>query len=212
MREERYYYKNMNFIKSILNKNPAYFFLLKFLFTFFTLYFFFPFYRGVIAPGGQIYFPYFESHFNLVTSLTSFLTCSAKFLLEAAGFDIFQNNYQSLRIGYSKGVTVNPSCLGWAVMSFWVAFVFANKGALQYKLKWMTFGLVAVFLLNITRIALIAVANHLNWQPITSLDHHQTFNVASYVCIAILIGWYISVQKKYERINSAGQGSEFVAI
>ncbi|GEO07630.1 hypothetical protein SAE01_01260 [Segetibacter aerophilus] len=159
-----------------------------------------------------MYSPYFESHFNIITSLTRLLTTSANYVLEGVGFETIQKDYHSIKIGYSKGITVNPSCLGWAVMSFWVAFVSANKGSLSYKLKWVLFGLTSVILLNIIRIALIAVANHANWRTITSLDHHQTFNVASYVCIAILIGGYVNVQKKYERIHRAGEVSEIIGI
>jgi exosortase/archaeosortase family protein len=202
----------MQLNQNICNKNAPYLFLFKFLAVFFSLYFFFPLYRGIIGPGGKMYSPYFENHFNIVTSLTRLLTSSARLLLEGAGFNIIQRDYHSFKIGYSKGITVNPSCLGWAVMSFWVAFVSANKGVLSHKLKWILVGLTSVVLLNITRIALIAIANHSNWHTITSLDHHQTFNVASYVCIAILIGWYISVQKKYERIKPAGEVGKIIGI
>ena len=201
-------------MEKILNKKTPYFFFIRFFACFFILYLFFPFYRGVIGPGGKIYSSYLESHFNIITSFTRLLTSSAKLFLEAAGYDIYQKNYNSLRIGYSKGVHVNPSCLGWAVMSFWVAFVFANTGSVKHKVKWMLTGLVSIILLNITRIALITVANHLRWAPLTSLDHHTTFNLASYVCIIILIMRYIRIQKKYERTDFAAKrtGHTLVAV
>ncbi|MCW3109753.1 MAG: hypothetical protein JWQ09_4259 [Segetibacter sp.] len=195
----------LNSVKKLLNRKSPYLFLIRFLTCFFILYLFFPMYRGIIGPGGKIYSSFLESHFNIVTGFTRLLTSSAKLLLEAAGYHLYQNDYHSLKIGYSKGIIVNPSCLGWAVMSFWVAFVFANNGTLKHKLKWMACGIVSIILLNITRIALITIANHLNWAPITSLDHHQTFNVASYVCIIILIWWYLRMQKKYERIDFEGK-------
>lgn len=189
----------------MLNHKSPYLFLIRFVTSFFGLYLFFPMYRGVIGPGGKVYSSFLESHFNIITGLTRVLTGSAKLLLEAAGYQLYQHDYHSLKIGYSKGIVVNPSCLGWAVMSFWVAFVFANRGTRKHKIKWMAFGIISIVLLNITRIALIIIANHLNWAPITSLDHHQTFNVASYVCIIILISWYLRMQKKYERIELAGK-------
>ncbi|MDQ6813786.1 MAG: exosortase/archaeosortase family protein [Bacteroidota bacterium] len=186
-------------MKILLHKNSPYLFIIKFLLSFFVLYFFFPFYRGIIAPDGRLYSSYLQTHFNLVIQFTKLLTGCAKVVLEAAGYEVFQRNYNSLRIGHSRGVHVNPSCLGWAVISFWIAFVFANTGAASHKVKWMVAGIVSIIALNVLRIVLIIIANHLSWSGITSLDHHQTFNVASYVCIIILILWYIRVQKKYER-------------
>lgn len=200
--------KIINRMKKYLDKNSPYHFIVRFLLCFFVLYFFFPFYKGVIGKGGNFHSPFFENHFNVVKGLTSFLTTSAKFLLETLGYELHQRDYQSLRISHSKGIIVNPSCLGWSVMSFWVAFVLANRGKLKHKLKWITIGIISILLLNITRITLITIANHLNWAPVTSLDHHQTFNVASYVCIIILIWWYIRMQKKYERTHLVGKQSK----
>ena len=57
-------------------------------------------------------------------------------------------------------------------------------------------------MLNIFRIALIALANHKGWKIITGLDHHQTFNIASYGCVFMLMYKYITVHNrshKYKR-------------
>lgn len=193
----------------MLNKRSPYLFFVKFFGCFSALYFFLPFYRGLIGIGGKMYFPYFENHYNLIVGFTNFLTSSARLILNIIGFEVFQKNYHSLRIGFSKGVSVNPSCLGWAVLSFWVAFVFADKGLLKHKLKWMLIGVISINLLNISRIVLITIANHLRWKPITSLDHHQTFNVASYFCVVILVVWYIRIQKRYESTYVAPKRASF---
>ncbi len=195
----------MNRIKHLLNEDSPYSFIIRFLSFFLVLYFFFPFYRGLIAPGGTLYSSFLEKNFNIVSGFTKVLTNSAKLILQSAGYDVVQRDYHSLRIGYSRGISVNPSCLGWAVMSFWMAFVFSNDGTSKHKAKWVTFGITLIVLLNITRIALIALANHLNWATITSLDHHMTFNIASYACIIILVAFYIRIQKKYERTYIAAK-------
>ncbi len=187
--------------KKLFNKNSPYSFLIKFLFCFFILYFFFPFYRGITGVGGKMYSPFLDHHLNVVKGLTSFLTASSKLVLDALGYTVHQANYHTLRIGYSTGISVNPSCLGWSVTSFWIAFVFANFGSWKHKVKWMISGVASICILNITRIVLITLANHLHWQTITSLDHHQTFNVFSYGCIFILMYLYTKVQKKYDKIE-----------
>ena len=188
----------MNAARKLLDKKSPYLFFIKYLLCFLGLYLFFPFYQGVTGPGGRIYSSFLDKHFNLVRSFTSFLTGSARLVLEALHYSARQINYHTIRIGYSRGISVNPSCLGWAVMSFWVAFVFANNGSLKHKLKWMLTGVVAIILLNIIRIALIALANHSDWKMITSLDSHTTFNIFSYGIIFILMYVYTRVQKKYE--------------
>ncbi len=148
-----------------------------------------------------MYSPFLDAHLNIIKWLTGFLTGAARFFLEALNYTVYQKNYSSLRLGHTGGINVNPTCLGWGVMSFWVAFVFANSGGLKHKFKWMLIGIVSICILNITRIILIALATHLHWQTISSLDHHLTFNIFSYGCIFILMYWYTSNQKKYERIN-----------
>jgi len=168
------------------------------------LYFFFPFYRGLTGVGGTLYSPFLDNHLNLVRGITRFLTFSARSLLEMLGYDVFQKDYRSLRIDYSRGIVVNPSCLGWAVMSFWVAFVFANNGTWKHRTKWIIVGISSICIVNVTRIALIALANHLHWKTITSLTHenlHDSFNIFSYGCIFILMFIYVRVQKKYEGVD-----------
>ena len=189
------------FYKNLSDKKSPYLFFIKFLFFFFLLYFFFPFYRGVTAPGGILYSPFLAEHFNIIEVFTRFLTNSSKLILENLRYKVFQPDYHTLRLGRSGGVNVNPSCLGWAVMSFWVAFIFANKGDWKHKLIWMITGIISICTINIIRISLVTISLHLHWKNFASLDHHQTFNLFSYGCIFILMYWYIRVQKKYEEIR-----------
>jgi exosortase/archaeosortase family protein len=170
-------------------------FLTRFLTCFFLLYLFFPLYRGLIGAGGRVYFSFLDDHCNLVEGFTSFLIGSAKFLLQSAGYDLVQKNYHSLQIAGSRGISVNPSCLGWAVMSFWFAFVFADHRPVKDRFIWIAGGLAAIIALNISRISLIALANHLQWARVTSMDPHLAFNVVSYVCIIILICLYLRTTK-----------------
>lgn len=199
----------MNELKQILSKESPYLFFVKFLAAFILLYLFFPFYRGLTGEGGQLYSSFLDNHLNIVKGFSFFLTKAANVLITSAGYVTNQNDYHTLRIAYSPGVVVNPSCLGWGVMSFWFAFVYANKGSVRHKLKWTSIGLAFIISLNIFRIALIALASHLHWSAITTLDHHQTFNIASYGCIFILMYSFSRYQKKYEgiRFGSTKKGS-----
>ena len=194
----------MSTFDKLLDKKAPYLFFIKFLSCFFILYFFFYFYWGVTGKGGAMFSPSLAENFNIIKGLSSFLTFSAKQVLELFSFNVHQMNFHTLRIDYSKGISVNPDCLGWGVMSFWVAFVFANPGRLQHKSIWMALGLTSVVLLNITRIVLIAISNHRHWKTISPLDHHQTFNILAYGFIFLLMYAYIRVQKKHEAIYLKG--------
>ncbi len=192
----------MNVAGTIFHKNSPYWFFIKFIVAFTLLYLFFPFYWGVTGTGGKLYSPFLAEHFNFLKGFTSLLTKSAKLLLDLLGFETQQRLYNSLRIENSRGIIVNPSCLGWGVMSFWFAFVYANNGSWKYKLKWILTGISIIIMLNIFRIALIALANHKGWKIIIGLDHHQTFNIASYGCVFMLMYRYITVHNrshKYKR-------------
>lgn len=197
----------MGLIKKVFDKKSPYLFFIKFLLCFCILYLFFPFYWGLTGKGGTLYSAFLDDHFNIIKQLTVFLTGAAKWLLTSLNYTVYKPNYHTLLIGNFGGVSLNPDCLGWAVMSFWVAFVYANSGSFIHKFKWMLIGLISISLINIIRIALIAVATHLRWKTLTSLDHHQTFNVFSYGCIFIIMYWYIKIQKKQETFDLARKQS-----
>jgi hypothetical protein len=74
---------------------------------------------------------------NLVKAFTVFLVKVSKAVLEFLKFNVLEKNFKTLRISNAAGVVVNPSCLGWGIMSFWIAFVYANKGGVKRKLKWI---------------------------------------------------------------------------
>lgn len=185
-------------LKKTYSPKGDYSFLIKFIMSFSLLYLFFPMYRGITGEGGRMYVALLDTHFNIINGFTDFLTSSAGYLLGIFDYNVIQNDYRTLRINSSPGVIVNPSCLGWGVMSFWVAFVYANRGGVLRKFKWVLIGLAAIISLNISRIALITLSNYLHWSAVTSLDHHLTFNVASYLCIIALIFLYLKNQINFE--------------
>lgn len=185
-------------LHKIPGKREPYLFFIKFLLCFFFLYFVFQFFWGVTGVGGRFYSSFIDNHFNIIKGFTGFLTKAAKVFLAALNYNAFQKDFHSLRIGSTGGVNVNPSCLGWGVMSFWFAFVYANNGSWKHKLKWIFGGLISICVLNIMRIALITLALHLRLKTFTSLNHHSTFNIISYCLVFVLIYRYLQHQKKYE--------------
>lgn len=82
------------------------------------------------------------------------------------------------------------SCLGYGVTSFWLAFVFANTGSWKKKLLWMLGGALALLVINILRLAFVALASHKGWAYPLGWDHHTWFNIAAYGMIFLMIFFY----------------------
>jgi exosortase/archaeosortase family protein len=88
------------------------------------------------------------------------------------------------------GVSVVYSCLGFGVMSFWVAFVVANNGSALKKIIWVTAGLFSLWCINVIRISMVLLAANKHWKFPLGLDHHTWFNIVAYLFIFIMMYFY----------------------
>ena len=157
---------------------------------------------GITSPGGKAYSPFLDHYLNIPNWLTYLIAKSAMGLLKLLGFAAYQHAPNNVRIENGGGVNILWACLGFGVMSFWVAFITAHRAAWKYKLKWCVIGISIIIALNIIRIMMIALAYHFKWKMIMLLDAHQTFNIASYMLLFVLVFWFIVKYKKYEVIQA----------
>lgn len=111
-------------------------------------------------------------------------------MLNLFGYESFQKSGTQLRIVGGGGVNVVYTCLGYGVIYFWLAFVFANTGTWKKKTAWMLGGTLALFVINILRLSLVALAAHKRWAYPFGWDHHTWFNIASYGLIFLMIWVY----------------------
>ncbi len=95
-----------------------------------------------------------------------------------------------IRINGGRGVIIAMDCVGYGVYSFWIAFVGANKGSFGRKIKWIVFGVLALWLINDVRITLFLLAINKGWPMPLGLDHHTWFNIFAYGLIFLMIWWY----------------------
>jgi exosortase/archaeosortase family protein len=101
-----------------------------------------------------------------------------------------------MRITGGRGVIIAMDCVGYGVYSFWIAFVAANSGSFARKIKWIFFGVLALWLINDIRITLFLVAINKGWPMPLGLDHHTWFNIFAYLFIFLMIWWYDKTGKK----------------
>jgi exosortase/archaeosortase family protein len=156
-------------------------------------------YVGLTSPGGKTYSYFLDHYLNVPAWLTCLIAKISFLILKLIGFAVYQRTPNNVTISGSSGVTILWACLGFAVMSFWTAFVVAHKASRQFRIKWCIIGNVLITVLNITRIVLIALANYYHWKMITSLEPHTTFNIASYILLFALTGWFILYCEQHQQ-------------
>ncbi len=177
------------------------FHLLRFLIVFAVLTAGFYTYVGIVSPGGRYHSSFLENYLNIPAWVTYFISTSAKAILQVLGYDVFQYRPDNVTIRGSHGVTILWACLGFGVLSFWVAFVTAHRAGWKFLFKWSAWGIALITGLNIIRIALIALASFHHWEAFLKMDAHRSFNIVTYIAIFGLMWWFVEVYRKYAAGN-----------
>ncbi len=176
---------------------------LRFPIRFFGLYF--PlqwFYLAVISasdPGGKFYSPFVVQYFNVMNGVRSILLAGSEAVLGFINFSTSRFGEHGLCIVDGGRVSLNNGCLAWGIMSFWVAFIFANDGTWKTKAKWMLGGIAVICLINITRIVVLLVILTKKQQPVFAIEHHTLFNLVAYAFVFGLM--YLFIRADKQRIN-----------
>jgi exosortase/archaeosortase family protein len=168
---------------------PVFLYLLKFLGVFALL-----FYgtEAVIAFSSpeRYYSPFVATYLDFVSPFRMFLLKASQALLLAGGWQTKVKGAYSLAFEGGASVRMVYSCLGYGVLSFWIAFVFANGGGWKTKAAWIAVGCLGLIGINICRIALILLATRNGWKIPFGWDHHTWFNIAAYALIFGMIYGY----------------------
>lgn len=169
---------------------PIVAFLVKLIALFFILDYFFLFLISIQAPGGDFYNSFVAQNLN-------FVHWFEQFLLQSGGFfaSLFRYEYQifgkKLQLIDGSGVILGFSCIGFSIMSFYLAFIMAFPASLKNKIIYGVGGLAFIILLNIMRIGGLAVIySKLNYQEVREVDHHAVFNAIVYVFIFVIFIFY----------------------
>lgn len=180
----------------MLNKKFLLQYLLKFLLTFCVLYFGTYFIIGVTTPGGEYYNNFIAQNLNYIDWLRKLLLNSSRLLLSVFGHKSAIENIYDLRLIGGTRVHMVYSCLGIGLLSFWAAFIIANKNTLLKKIAWITGGFAVICLLNVIRVSLLLLANNFGWKLFRVVDHHTMFNITVYIFILLMIWLYDRSAKK----------------
>lgn len=146
--------------------------------------------NGVFTEGG-IYNAFLSEHFNYVQGLKTALIVPAVWVIKLCGFYAIHNQSDVMVVN-GPYLQVNYDCLGLGVMSFLAAFVIAFPATLKAKFRLLIFGLVLIYSLNILRIAGLGILlSVFSSQQQNFVYHHEIFNVFLYLCLFLMIFFWI---------------------
>lgn len=178
-----------------MQKNNFIVYLVKFLGAFCILYFGTKAVIGLTVPGGH-YSPFVAGYLDYPALLRSSLLHGTKLMVAIFGFDTYFRDAYHVTVVGGRGVRIVYACLGYGLLSFWIAFIYANSGSFQKKMTWMLAGCFLIWLINVMRISLVLIAANLHWQIFMTMEQHTLYNIVTYICIFIMIWFFQRSGKK----------------
>jgi len=170
----------------------SYRFLINFLSLFALFYYFNIFYIGATSEGG-IYSSFLDRHLNYIVAWQQFYITTAAQTLKTLGYAVQINSY-GLSVENHSGFRLIYSCLGYGIMSCFAAFVIAYPKSIRSKLIFLSFGLLAIQLLNTMRLVLIAIYYKSHY--VLNMDHHTVFNCILYVILLVISYLWLNYPSK----------------
>ena len=155
---------------------------------------------GFTVPGGM-YSPFVKKYFDVAGWLRSSLILSTKWLVGIFGIETIRTDEYVLRIINAGGIRIVYSCLGFGVMSFWIAYIAATAAHFKNKIQWLIFGLIIIWIINVLRITMVLLAGYKVWKFPFGWDHHTWFNIVAYCAIFAMMYFF---ERKIKKNNING--------
>ena len=126
---------------------------------------------------------------------------ASKFALSVFGYLIDIPDAYTLKIVNGAAVHIGYDCIGYGVLSFWLAFVIANNGSILRKTFWIIGGSVVIWLVNILRICLFLLSLNKKQTMPFGLENHTFFNITAYIAIFVMIYFYDKSGRGEEKVE-----------
>ena len=176
--------------KKILKiKNSFIQFLLLFAAVFLLCYFGALFITGLSVKGNMYNAPV-AKYFNIAGWLRTSLIVGTKLFISLFNIETVRTNDYVLLIPGANSIRIVYSCLGFGVMSFWVAYIIATAGPVRTKSFWLFGGLFIIWFINTVRISMVLLAGYKGWKFPFGWDHHSWFNIAAYGSIFCMMYFF----------------------
>ena len=124
---------------------------------------------------------------RLDLALCAQLTRTSAALLQSGGFaaTVDPGNRALLLMNGAPAVVVGAPCDGMVLYALFAGFVLAFPGPGRRKLWFIPAGMGLIWVLNVLRVAALALNHHYARQSV-DFNHHYTFTFVVYVCIFAL--------------------------
>lgn len=187
-------------MKRIYIKKEYLVFIFRFAISFCVLYFGSLAVIGLTAPGGY-YSSIIANYFDFIGWLRSSYLHTSKFILSALNYDAVIWDKYTLIIKHSNGIRMVYSCIGYGIMSFWGAFIFANEASKKKKIVWLISGLLLIWFINTLRITLLLISGYKHWPIAFGIDHHLLFDIIAYAFIFFMIFLFDKFSHKHSDVS-----------
>ncbi len=183
-------------MKTSIWKNEGFLFIIKFLCMFILLYYFNLFFISITARKSNALYLFLKLHLDYIDWLRYSILKVSEVICKIVGIKCHLEGDFVIKLDSKLGgLKMVYKCIGYGVMSFWIAFVVANKTRFINKIVWIIIGCTSIWLINCFRVVLLLAALE-NRLPISRfLDHHTLFNIFAYGLIFLLIYVFIKREK-----------------
>ena len=164
-------------------------FLILFVVVFLLCYYGALFITGLAVEGGM-YNTLVAKYFDIAGWIRTSLIVGTKLFISFFNIETVRTSDYVLRIPGANGIRIVYSCLGFGVMSFWIAYIIATAGAVKAKLFWLFGGLLLIWIVNTLRISMVLLAGYKGWKFPFGWDHHSWFNIAAYSSIFCMMYFF----------------------
>lgn len=159
------------------------------------------FMNSVLSVGGRFYNAFLAENFNYIQWIRTSLIFFGTAIIKMFGFYAIYNSTDVMVVN-GPYLRINYSCIGLGVMSFFTAFVIAFPAQLKPKIQLFIIGMLMIYLLNVLRIAGLGVLlGFFESQRNNFTYHHEVFNIIVYVCIFLLLYFWIKKNSRPTQLN-----------
>jgi exosortase family protein XrtF len=132
-------------------------------------------------------------------------------ILDMLGFSTIEesqvDNIRTIGIDGTHGVWIGDPCNGLTLFALFTGFLLAYPGPIKHKLWYLPVGLIAIHLINVIRIAGLALIVYIFPDPdVLDFNHTYTFTIFVYSFVFLL--WYIWATKLANENNRAQDDNE----
>ena len=161
---------------------------------------------GAFLLGWKVLFhfvwndPYWLSAYNAFSLIViEFILHCCAFLLEVFQYNVEIDSVDRiLRLKGTIGVTVGEPCIGFEVMSLFVALILSCRGAIIKKIWFIPLGVAIIYSLNLLRICALALLVRID-PAIWELNHKVIFSLIVYSFIFIMWSYWIKINSKTKK-------------